>query len=46
MSADTIRLYISRLPDDDAVVRFDRTCRTVHALNRFAASEAAYEAGR
>ena len=34
------RALLDGLPDDEAVVRFDRMCRTVHALNRFAASEA------
>lgn len=30
---------LDRLQDEEAVVRFDRMCRTVHALNRFAAIE-------
>jgi EAL domain-containing protein (putative c-di-GMP-specific phosphodiesterase class I) len=33
------RTVLDGLPDDEAVVRFDRMCRTVHALNRFAGSE-------
>jgi EAL domain-containing protein (putative c-di-GMP-specific phosphodiesterase class I) len=34
-----VRQVLDSLADEEAVVRFDRMCRTVHALNRFAAAE-------